>query len=104
LSVNGVGPETADDILLYALERPVFVIDAYTRRLLQRVDLADGSESYEMLRQGFEAVLPADVRLYQQYHALIVIHAKEVCRKVPRCGACPLAAQCPTGNSLSRSD
>lgn len=104
LSVNGVGPETADDILLYALERPVFVIDAYTRRLLQRFGLADGTESYEMLRRGFEAALPADVRLYQQYHALIVIHAKEACRKSPLCRDCPLLADCPTGKRASAPD
>jgi endonuclease-3 related protein len=97
LRVNGVGPETADDILLYALERPVFVIDTYTRRLLQRLDLADGSEPYEMLRAGFEAALPADVLLYQQYHALIVMHAKASCRKSPRCDACALAGDCATG-------
>ncbi len=96
LSVNGIGPETADDILLYALERPVFVIDAYTRRLLQRLDLADGREGYEELRRGFEDALAADVQLYQQYHALIVVHAKAVCRKTPRCGSCALAARCPT--------
>ena len=97
LGVNGVGPETADDILLYALERPVFVIDAYTRRLLQRLELADGDEAYETLRQGFEAQLPADVRLFQQYHALIVIHAKAACLKTPRCAGCPLLMRCPMG-------
>jgi endonuclease-3 related protein len=99
LSVNGIGPETADDILLYALERPVFVIDAYTRRLLQRFGLSEGKEGYEELRRGFEQALAADVQLYQQYHALIVVHAKEMCRKTPRCGSCALAAQCPTGRA-----
>jgi endonuclease-3 related protein len=97
LQVNGVGPETADDILLYALDRPVFVIDTYTRRLLQRYGLARGDESYEDLRSGFEQALVADVYLFQQYHALIVMHAKAVCRKAPQCGSCSLATDCPTG-------
>ena len=97
LGVNGVGPETADDILLYALDRPVFVIDAYTRRLLQRYRLASGEESYESLRVAFERAMQGDVYAYQQYHALIVMHAKEVCRKAPSCGRCGLAADCPTG-------
>jgi endonuclease-3 related protein len=97
LSVNGVGPETADDILLYALHRPVFVIDAYTRRLLHRLGLTQGVESYEELRAGFERALADDVALYQQYHALIVVHAKAVCRKTPACGRCALSAQCATG-------
>ena len=99
LQVNGVGAETADDILLYALQQPVFVIDSYTRRLLQRYGLAQGDESYEILRSGFEQALKRDVHLYQQYHALIVMHAKEVCRKSPLCDRCVLAAGCPTAES-----
>ncbi len=101
LAVNGVGPETADDILLYALDRPVFVIDTYTRRLLQRYRLAVGDEPYEDLRQGFEDALQSDVYLYQQYHALIVMHAKEVCRKAPLCDQCVMATHCPTGAGVS---
>ena len=96
LGVNGVGPETADDILLYAIHRPVFVIDTYTRRLLQRYGLARGDEDYEALRSKFELALDADVHLFQQYHALIVTHAKAVCRKVPQCHRCALAADCAT--------
>jgi endonuclease-3 related protein len=96
LGVNGVGPETADDILLYALEQPVFVIDAYTRRLLVRFRLAKGDESYEELRLGFERSLVRDIGLYKQFHALIVIHAKEVCRKSPRCERCGLLSDCPS--------
>ena len=98
LSVNGIGPETADDILLYALHRPVFVIDTYTRRLLQRYRLARGDEPYDALRLGFEASLGPDVALYQQFHALIVIHAKTACRKSPVCPACALEPNCPTGS------
>jgi endonuclease-3 related protein len=94
LSVNGVGPETADDILLYALDQPVFVIDTYTRRLLTRNGLAEGAEGYEELRRGFEAVLPADADLFKEYHALIVQHAKAACRKQPACQECCLKDSC----------
>lgn len=103
LGVNGIGPETADDIMLYALDRPVFVIDAYTRRLLQRLGLATGTESYETLRLGFEQALSTsdgtgtgqDVAVYNEYHALIVRHAKEACRKRPDCDVCVLRRECP---------
>lgn len=94
LAVNGVGPETCDDILLYAFDRPVFVIDAYTRRLLKRYGLASGDESYEALRKGFEIALGPDVALYKQYHGLIVEHAKAACAAKPRCGMCCLAKHC----------
>lgn len=94
LSVKGVGPETADDILLYAMDLPVFVIDSYTRRLLSRHGLASGDEGYEALREGFESVLPADVVLFKQYHALIVQHAKAACRKRPECEGCCLQSLC----------
>ena len=96
LSVNGIGPETADDILLYAYNRPVFVIDAYTRRLLVRLGIAEGNEPYETLRTAFEEVLEADPVLYNEYHALIVRHAKQKCSTLPGCLHCgielPLAA------------
>lgn len=94
LGVNGVGPETADDILLYAFGRPVFVIDAYTRRLLARMDLVAGNESYDSLRHGIERALGEDVALFNEYHALIVRHAKEHCRVRPDCVACPLSSIC----------
>lgn len=99
LAVKGVGPETADDILLYAFDRPVFVIDAYTRRLLQRCGLATGEESYEDLRAGFERALGPDAALFNQYHGLIVQHAKTACATRPRCGRCCLAKQCPGAGS-----
>lgn len=88
LQVNGVGPETADDILLYALERPVFVIDTYTRRLFTALYLILGSESYEELRQNFEEELEPDIGLFNQYHALIVRHAKEKCQLTSDCRHC----------------
>jgi len=96
LAVHGVGPETADDILLYAFNRPVFVIDAYTRRLFRRLGVIEGSEHYESLRELFEARLDADVPLFNEYHALIVAHAKEVCRPRPRCAGCCLRRMCPS--------
>jgi len=96
LQVHGIGPETADDILLYAFNRPVFVIDAYTRRLFQRLGLIQGNENYEALRKLFEAALATDAPLFNEYHALIVAHAKDVCRKRPLCGACKLGPLCPS--------
>jgi len=77
LVVNGVGPETADDILLYAFNRPVFVIDAYTRRLLRNLGLIKGNEDYDFLRKVFESNLTRNHTLYNEYHALIVRHAKQ---------------------------
>lgn len=88
LAVNGIGPETADDILLYALERPVFVIDAYTRRLLKTLNLIQGDEDYETLRRKFESSLPAEPALFNEYHALIVRHAKEKCAAPGPCRHC----------------
>ena len=96
LSVHGIGPETADDILLYAFDRPVFVIDAYTRRIFARLGLIKGDESYETLRAMFEQALGKDVVLLNEYHALIVIHGKDICRKRPLCNACCLAKVCPS--------
>jgi endonuclease-3 related protein len=97
LAVKGVGPETADDILLYAFRRPVFVIDAYTRRLFARLGCIGGEEPYEALRRRFERALRPDVSLYNEYHALIVRHAKLRCLKRPSCAACILKALCPAG-------
>lgn len=95
LAVHGIGPETADDILLYAFDRPVFVIDAYTRRIFQRLGVIEGSEDYETLRRLFETKLERDTQLFNEYHALIVAHAKDVCRKRPLCHACSLGPLCP---------
>ncbi|MEW6353816.1 MAG: endonuclease [Pseudomonadota bacterium] len=99
LGVNGVGPETADDILLYAFARPVFVIDAYTRRLFTRLGLIEGAEGYEALRARFENALTIKgkrrLKLFNEYHALIVKHGKDVCRARPLCARCCLARHCP---------
>lgn len=90
LSINGIGPETADSILLYALEKPTFVVDAYTFRILSRHGLAPDPCSYEELRQVFMAHLPTDIGLYKEFHALLVRVGKEFCRPKPRCEPCPL--------------
>jgi endonuclease-3 related protein len=97
LSVNGIGPETADDMLLYAFERPVFVVDAYTRRLFSRLGFIAGDEAYDAIRLAVEDKLGPDVELYNEFHALIVRHAKTVCRVRPLCGDCRLRANCPAG-------
>jgi endonuclease-3 related protein len=94
LSVTGIGPETADDILLYAFQRPVFVIDNYTRRLFGRIGLVDGEMSYEALRQMIEQALGGEADYYNEFHALIVIHAKLICCKQPRCNSCHLSRLC----------
>ena len=95
LAIHGVGPETADDMVLYAFDRPVFVVDAYTRRLGGRLGLLDGEAGYETIRHGFERALGPDVPLFNEYHALIVRHAKDVCRSRPRCEGCCLRRLCP---------
>ena len=92
LDVHGIGPETADDILLYAFNRPVFVIDTYTRRLLKKLEIVQGDEDYESLRQMFESSLPEDTVLYNEYHALIVRHAKEKCVSPSECRHCLVEA------------
>ncbi|MFO7950850.1 MAG: hypothetical protein R6U36_10875 [Candidatus Fermentibacteraceae bacterium] len=91
LELKGIGPETADCILLYVLDRPVFVIDAYTRRILSRHALCRPRESYSALQQMFQTALPPDSRMYGEYHGLLVAAAKRWCRPRPRCDRCPLA-------------
>ncbi|SEN89121.1 DNA-3-methyladenine glycosylase III [Amphibacillus marinus] len=93
LTIYGIGPETADSILLYACNRPVFVVDAYLRRLMTRIGF-DLPSSYEAIRQQFEQVLPLDVQLFNEFHALIVTHAKTHCKKKPICEGCPLVDSC----------
>lgn len=90
LAVPGLGPETADAILLYAAGRPVFVADAYVRRVLARHRLIRAGTGYEEARAFLEAHLPSDPRLFNEYHALLVAVGKAYCRTVPRCERCPL--------------
>ena len=100
LSIHGIGPETADSILLYAAHRPVFVIDAYTKRIIGRLGLAPSSDSYEAFQRLFTDNLPPDEGMFNEYHALFVRHGKEVCRKTPKCDICCLASlskkRCPS--------
>jgi endonuclease-3 related protein len=91
LGVNGVGPETADSIMLYALGHPVFVVDAYTRRIFPRHGLLTEAHSYDDFQQMFMRALKPDAGLYNEYHALIVMVGKTWCRpRTPRCAECPL--------------
>ena len=94
LAVHGIGQETADDILLYALGKPVFVIDAYTRRLFSRLGLIKHDETYEKLQRSFEQALESNVEIFNQFHALIVTHAKNTCQKIPACKECCLQKEC----------
>lgn len=91
LLVNGIGPETADSILLYALDKPVFVIDAYTKRVLSRHDIMEHHRSYDDFQGLFHSSLKRDIRLFNEYHALFVRTGKTFCRPRPECEGCPLS-------------
>jgi len=98
LGVKGVGPETADSILLYAFERPVFVVDAYTRRLFSRLGYElMHKASYSEVQRFFMDALPQDIDLYSEFHALIVVHCKDTCKKMPLCEGCCLLSLCCRG-------
>ena len=101
LSIHGIGPETADDILLYAAGKPSFVIDSYTRRILQRVGIAPAGrpDDYQLYQTLFHDNLPRDAALFNEYHALLDRHAKQVCTKTPHCPGCCLRDVCATGRS-----
>lgn len=107
LALNGIGPETADAILLYAAEHPIFVVDTYTRRIVYRMGLFDSpvgnaavgnarrSVPYHELQALFMDYLPPDVSLFNEFHALLDVHAKSICTKrAPRCSKCPLRRMC----------
>jgi len=96
LRVRGIGPETADSILLYAGNKPTFVVDAYTRRLFRRLGLLPEAAGYDQTRALFMAGLPVDVRLFNEYHAQIVQQCKRFCRSKPLCSGCPLNDFCPS--------
>jgi len=90
LGVKGIGPETADSIILYGLKKPIFVVDAYTRRVLSRHGVISEKASYEEIQKLFMDHLPLDEKLFNEYHALFVHLGKILCRKTPRCEICPL--------------
>lgn len=97
LSIKGIGPETADSILLYAYNRVSFVIDSYTMRLAKRMGFGWEKIYYDELKQIFEDNLPRDVILYNEFHALIVKNAKLACKTKPDCVMCPLKEICALG-------
>jgi endonuclease-3 related protein len=103
LSIYGIGLETADDILVYAAEQPSFVIDAYTVRILQRMGVAiqEKRPDYHTYQRLFHDVLPTDVTLFNEYHALLDQHAKQSCTRTPQCQGCCLRDICQTGQQLS---
>jgi endonuclease-3 related protein len=96
LSIHGIGEETADSIILYGANKPIFVIDAYTRRIIDRIGLAPESHSYAAYQTLFMHGLPTDSGLFKEYHALLVCLAKDVCRRRPLCRQCCLSSICPT--------
>ncbi len=102
LAQDGVGPETADSILLYAGGHPVFVVDAYTERIGTRIGLFRTGE-YRAIQRYFEHRVPGDLATYQEYHALLVRHAKTLCRRThPACDECPLQSLCAFGRRRKR--
>ena len=103
LGIHGIGPETADSILLYAGGHPVFVVDAYTRRIFHRVGLWGPDPGYAAMQERFHRELPPDAALYNEYHALIVALGHRHCRaRRPLCGECPLADTCAHGRARER--
>jgi endonuclease-3 related protein len=94
LSVNGIGPETADSIILYAAQKPIFVIDAYTKRIIFRIGLCKKDVKYEELQDLFMQNLKPNLRVFNEFHALLVELAKQHCRTKPVCEACPVNRYC----------
>ncbi len=94
LVIKGVGPETADSIILYAFRKPIFVVDAYTKRLLSRIGLIPEKSSYEYIQNLFHAQISADFVVYNEFHALIVQHCVYICSSKPKCSMCFLNQYC----------
>ena len=90
LAVKGIGPETADSILLYSLQKPIFVVDAYTKRILSRHEIVSEKATYEEIQEVFMNHLSVDEKLFNEFHALLVHLGKTVCKKIPRCDICPM--------------
>ncbi len=103
LAVYGVGPETADSILLYAFDRPLFVCDAYTRRIAGRLGLCPPESDYRHLQAFFTTHLPLDVALFNDYHAQLVALGATYCKPRPRCESCPLDDMCPKSGLATQS-
>jgi endonuclease-3 related protein len=101
LAINGVGPETADSILLYAGDLPTFVVDTYTARVFKRHEWVDVDADYHDLKEYFESQLEESVPLFNEYHALLVRIGHEFCRRAPKCDECPLRDMLPPGGIAS---
>ncbi|MCA9214858.1 MAG: hypothetical protein KDB27_17425 [Planctomycetales bacterium] len=104
LGVNGIGPETADSILLYAGQKQTFVVDAYTARFVKRHEWIDEEADYYAIKDYFESQLEPDVQLFNEYHALIVQLCKRFCKPKPKCEQCPLCDMLPEGSELLNLD
>ncbi len=102
LSVHGIGEETADSIILYAAKKPIFVVDAYTRRIIDRIGLCSTESSYSCFQELFMRNIPADAKMYNEYHALLVRHGKEKCRVHPACCGCCLSVICARQIDIER--
>jgi endonuclease-3 related protein len=104
LGLKGIGPETADSILLYAFHQPLFVIDAYTRRIFSRIGIAEEDDSYEQFQSLFMNHLSHDEKLFNEYHALIVRHGKGICSRSPLCHECVIHSNrlCRYGRGFDR--
>jgi endonuclease-3 related protein len=100
LATHGIGPETADAIVLYASGQPAFVIDAYTIRLFRRLGVGPERNTYDAWQRWFEDAIALDVEAYRRWHGLIVLHGKMTCRPQPKCRACCLREICDTGRVL----
>ncbi len=94
LGIKGIGKETADSIILYAANKPAFVVDAYTRRVFERFGMLEKDAEYDEIKRLFEEQLPRDTEIYNEFHALIVVLAKDICKKRPVCEKCPLDDSC----------
>ena len=103
LAIHGIGNETADSIILYAAHKPIFVIDAYTKRIFNRLGFCRENVYYDDLQKLFMQSLPPDISLFSEYHALIVEHAKSYCRKRPLCEECVLNEECKFGKKIKCS-
>ena len=99
LSINGIGPETADSIILYAAKKPIFVIDAYTKRVMNRIGFKE--QTYEELQRLFMQSLPNSERLFNECHALLVELGKNICKKEPLCEKCPINNNCDYFKNIS---
>jgi len=101
LATHGIGPETADAIVLNAAGRPVFQVDAYTVRIMRRLGLGPATNGYEAWQRWFEARIAPDAEAYRRWHGLLVLHGKQTCRPKPHCLSCPLLDLCETGKAPS---